>query len=184
MYFATLVISNEKPTEALLAKLLAPFMPKRLDEFSLGGRFTGWLHPISYLEDTLTGGPWASDGELAVIRQLGSDAETKVMAPSYHSTGVDALRRSNFREAECTPSVILMNGRWHEHVMSEDPEILSTKMAMGLAANYPEFAKNVRIEPEAAAKVKAADAEWQAQFEKLFDQARPDQWLSIVACHT
>lgn len=65
MHFLAAIISDEKPTEALLDKWLRPFMPDKLNYWALGGRYTGLLEPFD-LADTVTGGPDCPDFELSL----------------------------------------------------------------------------------------------------------------------
>jgi hypothetical protein len=90
MHFAVAVVTNERPTDAMLAAALGPFGPAagagaKWDWWALGGRYTGALCRFSSrgpcpIQDTITNGVEFPDDEL-----------TSVPPPSLPTGGVDAL---------------------------------------------------------------------------------------------
>jgi hypothetical protein len=108
MHFAVAIVTNEKPTEAILAETLAPFGPAagveaKWDWQALGGRFTGLLCP-KQIAGTVTGGVEYPDDELPLRPILQS------------GPGVDAVQNGNLETFNWTfpPRVLVIDGQWLE----------------------------------------------------------------------
>ncbi|MFZ1106825.1 MAG: hypothetical protein WAN43_00570 [Rhodomicrobium sp.] len=172
MHFLALVISDEKPTEALLKDWVSPFMPEKLDRWALGGRYTGLLEPLQ-LTDTITGGPDCPAIELALssVMEKAAGGDVKVMRPGMRGPGVDALRVGNLKSSAAKPSAILKGGRWFEQ--SEEAQA-----ACLLLRNSRLFA-NVQL----TNKQRSAMDIWDSKIHELVSDVRLDQWFSAIDCH-
>jgi hypothetical protein len=107
MHFAVAVVTQDKPTDSVLADTLAPFGPltaaeAKWDWYALGGRFSGHLFSRDFAE-TVTGGPEYPDDELSVtpypLSNLGS--------------GVDAVQCGSLEAITSLPIGVVINGFWH-----------------------------------------------------------------------
>jgi hypothetical protein len=103
MHFFAYVVTEEKPTDAVLAKVMAPFMPDalgndhKLDWYALGGRYTGLLIPHQ-MANTIKGS-FIGDG------------------PGRTGPGVDALQHSNLKhpytETRACAAAVVLGGEWY-----------------------------------------------------------------------
>ena len=172
MHFLALVISNEKPTEASLQESLSPFMPRKLDHWALGGRYSGLLEPLD-LADTVTGGADCPDFELALSLHLnegGYDMEMR----GFRGSGVDALQAKNFKRSAATPCAVVKDGHWFE----PSGEAQTSFLIESLRRDYP----NAKLPPPSA-EAQADIDRWDARFRKMLSGVQPDQWFSFVDCH-
>jgi len=94
MHFIAFVVTNEKPTEAVLAAAMAPFGPDVLGDdhkwgwWGLGGRYTGLLIPHN-IANTIKGKP---DAMPPWERR-----DDGLRGPGKTGPGVDALQHSNLK---------------------------------------------------------------------------------------
>lgn len=100
MHFAAYVITAERPTPEVLAKVLEPFKFDKFDWYALGGRYTGNVIPADGA-DTLTGKDEPSGFELKMqelcteMREE-SGADLKFVRDGVsHGPGVDACQIQN-----------------------------------------------------------------------------------------
>jgi hypothetical protein len=173
MHFVVLVVTYDKPTEAVLEAALAPFGIAALgphakwDEWALGGRYTGLLIPHD-LADTVTGGPHVSEMEM-LRSQVGA-----IQRPGHTGPGVDALRKSNLKDYHGGrfPFAVLIEGQWHSDGV---PSVEGMLRGMGLddTADQQDFTEE-----------RAALRAWCSKFETLMDGVAPDLWLALIDCHS
>jgi hypothetical protein len=116
MHFITFVITESKPTDALLSDALEPFGPDgsaKWDAWTLGGRYSGNI-PVKRLEDTLTGGDEIPDSDLVLMDMLSGEG-LRMERPGHRRAGVDAaqIRNIDFDSFRHNPFALVFNGDWH-----------------------------------------------------------------------
>ena len=172
MHFAVLVISNEKPTERHLGKLLAPFLPSEFDWWALGGGYTGNLIPFD-LGETITAGPAVPSIEI----QLASRVPGLRMPPGRPGPGVDALRAGNLKKGITTIAIVNKHGAWVSADIDAQEEFLLASMS--------DYFPGVRqgIDEQVSARRARAAHDWRVRFDALVADVSSDDWFAIVDCH-
>jgi hypothetical protein len=170
MHFAVAVVTEEKPTEAMLADILAPFGPAagteaKWDWQVLGGRFSGLLGPHG-IGGTITSGPECPDDEFYFI---------PIDDPG---PGVDALQNRNLETYywHVPPRVLVINGQWLE----------APPLVVDFGGGLRPFAFYLGdIDPLApivsSREVRRAD-DWFERFYGVLDGLPDDRWISILDC--
>jgi hypothetical protein len=173
MHFVTFVITESKPTDALLSDALAPFGPDgtgRWDAWTLGGRYSGNL-PVKRLEDTMTGGDEIPDSDLALISMLSGEG-LRMERSGHLGAGVDAAQIKNvdFDSFRQNPLALVFNGDWHQCPIFP-VEALAVKLG-------------IPIEEESLEAERTTMRQWDNKLADLLHDVSDDDWLAILDCHT
>jgi hypothetical protein len=171
-HFVTWVITESKPTDALLSDALAPFGPdgtSRWDAWTLGGRYSGNI-PVKRLEDTLTGGDEIPESDLALMKMLGGEG-ARVERPVHRGSGVDATQIGNI-DWPCgvAPLALVFNGDWHQCPIFPI-EALAVKLGLPI-----EEGTTMKAERDTM-------RQWDIKLADLLHDASRNSWLAIVDCH-
>jgi hypothetical protein len=169
MHFVGFVITEQKPSEDVLAKVLHSFRSSReggkghWDWWTLGGRWSGRMIPLS-LDNTVTGGADvpAIEGRL---RPLGA---THFVTQS--DQGVDIVQISNIKEG-FAPYVLIIDGQWHKC----DDDARSALVVQSFNAMLGGAPPSDTDE--------AALARWDEEWKSLMDHVPADHWLSVIDFH-
>jgi hypothetical protein len=168
MHFAAAVVTEEKPTETILAETLAPFgcaagFEAKWDWYALGGRFSGRLDPHD-ISETITGGFEYPDDELPLLPKQMTDS------------GVDALRIGNLKSFLwfLPPKALLVASQWHEiRTCTWDPG--SPPFVAAYLGDIDPSAP-VLSKPELLTIAEP----WDQLFSEVIDRGPDERWISIV----
>jgi hypothetical protein len=168
MHFAIAVVTNDKPTESMLADALAPFGPAggepKWDWFALGGRFSGHLFSTD-MTDTITGGPEYPDDELSVtsfpVGELGY--------------GVDAVQCGSLEAITSLPVGVVFDGCWHATriFIWQGPEGRCSPYLADIDPAAPYLPWNEGL---------LAAEQWSRRFREILEGIPSGHWISIVDC--
>ena len=176
MHFSLLVVSQERPTEEILAKMLAPFSEnndevanenQHWDWYQIGGRWTGYLDGYNPDEDPANIEVcYLCDGTGKRNDELGH--RTRAEDPTYTCNGCqgkgkhvswptqwashngDSLQVKNLPNTPKPTFALLQDGHW-----------------LGKDWNGADD-----------------DPKWHKQFNEIFALLTPNTWVTIVDCHT
>lgn len=172
MHFVTFVITESKPTDALLSDALEPFGPDgtaRWDDWTLGGRHSGNL-PVKRLDDTLTGGDEIPDSDLALIKMLSGEGlrmeRLCQIGPDVDAAQIKNIDFDSFRQR---PFALVLRGVWHQCQIFP-VEALAVKLGL-------------QIEEEALEAERTTMRQWDSKLADLLHDVSDDNWLAIVDCH-
>jgi hypothetical protein len=161
MQFAAAVVTEEKPTQAMLAGVLKPFGPRagaeaKWDRYVLGGRFSGRLGP-NHIADAIKGIQQSAD-------------------PDLHR-GVDALQNGNLATFHWSspPGVLIVDGQWLEF----EPKVADFGDSLLVPFYLGDIDPSARVlSPE---EMRLED-DWFERFYSILDGLPDDRWISIVDC--
>jgi hypothetical protein len=163
MHFITYVVTEEKPTDAVLAKVMAPFMPNalgndhKLDWYALGGRYTGLLIPHQ-MANTIKGS-FIGDG------------------PGSTGPGVDALQLSNLKhpyaETSVCPAAVVLGGEWYGR---DNNDMKGTKHVL-YEMGFPDVAEAFD-ETEEMLALQA----WMDEMADLLETVSGNCWIAALDC--
>ena len=174
MHFFALVVTEEKPTEEVIGKVLKPFGPdggRRWDHWALGGRYTGNLIPLD-LPNTLTGGPDVPEVEM-VLDRMSREAGLRAVRSERPGPGVDALQLQNLKRIHpgVAPLAVVAGDNWYE---CEVHPIEPLAQALGL---------QIRMRPEELDAERSAVARWLDEVRALLESVPEEHWLAVIDCH-
>jgi hypothetical protein len=185
MHCATMVVTDERPSEAVLSAVLVPFYQIKFDWCALGGRYTGLLIAAEGAE-TLTGGRQMTPAE-EWHSKMADEIGAKFHMPAASGTGVDAVRKKYFRGCyiQDLPRALILRGEWHEAPLCSIHMIVTTMQFLkrqGIVCRDPnEFMSTVS--EEELHEEQALRDEWKKKLLSLLDTVDDDEWLSLVDCH-
>jgi hypothetical protein len=185
MHCATMVVTGEKPTEAVLSAALVPFYDIKFDWCALGGRYSGLMIAATGAE-TLTGGGQMTPGE-ARHSKTAEEIGAKLHRPGASGLGVDAVRKKDFRGCYMPnlPRALVLRGEWYEAPPCPIHQALSVMRSMkdhGIGCRDPDEFLSTVSEEEVRQEQSLCD-EWKEQFLSLLDTVGDGEWLSFVDCH-
>jgi hypothetical protein len=192
MHFITYVVTDEKPTEDVLAAALEPFGPSweggigKWDWWKLGGRYTGLLIPDDPENDSITGRYAITPIE---ARMAEHDAEAGLQTKHHGRTGpgVDALRFCDIKESLAgIPAAVVMGGQWYE--VPTSPELMVRGLLRKLQQIAPGFSAPPRddaagFDNKCEEQETAVRAWWEGEIGPRFDRGCGGNWLAVVDCH-
>jgi hypothetical protein len=169
VHFITFVLTEEKPTQEVLAKALEPFREtpenrySHWDWFALGGCFAGLLIPHN-IKSTLSAGAASEPGE-AYLRWRSEESQ-------YTDPGVDALQCGNLAEYP-TPDAVVVDGEWYE----PEARLIALRMhELGIDLG-------TLMSAEELAAAHELTQQWAEDVKGLIGATGRQCWLSIVDCH-
>jgi hypothetical protein len=175
MHFVILVVTEQKPTEEILAKALEPFADK-WDGWWLGGRWSGNLIPYD-IDNTITGGPNVPDAELVLQRLARQSGCSFSLGTGMIKTGpgCDALQLKNLKRSNLEFLAVVLNGKWHQAEVTPVEDLFRSLQLHGV---------DVRESPGQFDTERVALERWRLEFDALMDQVLEEHWVSAVDCHT
>jgi hypothetical protein len=181
MHSLVLLITEKRPTPAVIDKAMKPFCNCKepgfhYDWYGLGGRYSGNLEPISP-DEAIVGDATAPKFETRLFEML-SGLTTEGGEPiTIHSTsrkgnGADACQIGNLANIGGLSCAAFIT----DHGQHTCPTFNFARnlAAMGVKDNRPE------LEIAQETRVLAA---WDALVLAVLETTPPDHWLSILDCH-
>jgi hypothetical protein len=173
MHFSLLVVSDQRPTDETLAKMMAPFNEEvggensQWDWYQIGGRWTGALDGYNPDEDpanievcSICGGTGKRNDELG--------QRTRLENPAYTCNGC----QGKGKWVSWPTKWALHDGdRLQVKALSQPP-----KPTFAFLKDGKWSGKNWSDSDH--------DVEWDNKFNALFATLTPDTWITIVDCHT
>jgi hypothetical protein len=191
MHFIAFVVTDQKPTEDVLAAALEPFRPSweggagKWDWWKLGGRYTGLLIPKDPGNDSITGGYAIQPIE---VRMAEHNAEAGLQTKHHGRTGpgVDALRFCDVKELLSGPAAVVIGGQWYEAPTA--PELMARGMLRKLQELHPGFSPPplddaAEFDNKCEEQEAAICAWWEDDIKPMLNRCCGCYWLAIVDCH-
>jgi hypothetical protein len=185
MHCATMVVTGDRPIEAILTAALVPFYDIKFDWCALGGRYSGLLIAADGAE-TLTGGGQMTPAEVW-HSEMAQEFGAEFHMPGTSGPGVDAVRKRDFRGCykQDLPQALVLRGEWHEAPLFPFHMVVSMMQfvkSRGVVCRDPdEFMSTVN--EEELRQERALRDEWKEKVLSLLDTVGDDEWLSLVDCH-
>jgi hypothetical protein len=185
MHCATMVVTGDRPIEAILTAALIPFYDIKFDWCALGGRYSGLLIAAEGAE-TLTGDGQMTPAEVLLLKTT-EEIGVELHRAGASGPGVDAVRRKDFRgfHIKDLTKALVLRGKWHQAPLCQIHETVSMTRFLksrGLVCRDPdEFMSTVN--GEELREEQALRDEWKKRVLSLLDTVGDDEWLSMVDCH-